>query len=210
MAFAVHTWHAARRDRPRRDHLRPRRRRRRPRRSLAGPRLQLLPLAGRRATAGRSNCSTPTPPCSATAGRRAAAFPSCFRSPTASAMGDFPGTARNIGCRSTTRTARKRHPRLRLPPAVARRRPGGGRLLRLGDGRVPDGPRRRRTVCRSGRRTTSSASRTASAPACCASRRRSSIPDGGRCHSASAITPISECRSPPEPTPPIASSGRRP
>ena len=38
--------------------------------------------------------------------------------------------------------AEKRHPRLRLPPAVARRRPGGGRLLRVGDGRVPDRPRR--------------------------------------------------------------------
>ena len=46
------------------------------------------------------SCSTPTPPCSATAGRRAAASRSCFRSRTVSATGASPGTARNTSCPS--------------------------------------------------------------------------------------------------------------
>ena len=46
-------------------------------------------------------------------------------------------------------------------------------------------------------------------PACCASRRRSSTRIAGRCHSDSAITPISECRSRRGPMRPTVSSGRR-
>ena len=97
-------------------------------------------------------------------------------------------------------SAQERHPRLRLPSAVARRRPRGGRLLRLGDGRVPDAAATPRTACRSGRPTTSSASPTAwERPA---ARRGRSGQSGSAvpCPLAWAITPISGCRSRPEPT----------
>ncbi len=137
MAFTV--GHAARQagsGRPRPHHRTSWKTARRPGRGLAGARLQLLPVADGQRPARRSTCSTPTRTCSPTAGRRAAASRSCSRSPTASATAASPGTARTISCRSTT-GPEERHPRLRLPPAMARPRPGRRRRLGLGDRRVP-------------------------------------------------------------------------